>query len=700
MKQNVQSWFLMFIITSVLTLFTAIPAGFSQDEGVEIYRKVRVMVNSPEDMLLLQENDITVDHYQGNLKEGFILVLNQNETERLMAIGLPYEVLIADLNQYYRNRRPLTQEELEKGRQIQQADNVTGFEYGSMGGFYTYDEVVTELDSMRLLYPNITEKSSLGITEQGRDIWMVKISDNPQVNESAAESAIYYDALHHAREPAAMAVTIYYMYWLLENYGVKPEATYLVDNREIFFIPVVNPDGYVYNQTTNPSGGGMWRKNRKDNPGSSCFGVDLNRNYSFGWGDPNGSSGDPCDNTYRGPTPFSEPETRAVRDLILAVSPAISFSTHSVAGRYLNPYGYTSISPDYDVYSEFASDFAVSNRYLYGRTSEMLGYFSSGTTRDYLHSEGTYAWTPEIGGSDFWPFQSEIIPLVSENLYPMKYLSWVGGAFADFQNYTILGNGYVGPADTLKLGITVKNRGLRMAAKQVMVDVATNYPHAVPLVTTVNYDSISARQIKNNFSQPVLFLITTSATFLDEIPLYVTISQEGVVSSRDTVTVTVGKITAMFSDDAENGKINWTPGGAGQPQWDTTYVGFYSEYHAFADSRYGNSANNVNSYFTLSQNIDLSQALNPRLEFWAKWAIEPPEFSLYDYVRLQVSTNNGTTWTSLSTSHTQNHSGQPNYYGIKHWVKEEIDLSAYVGQQVKFRFLMHTDGGLVLTISK
>jgi hypothetical protein len=124
-------------------------------------------------------------------------------------------------------------------------------------------------------------------------------------------------------------------------------------------------------------------------------------------------------------------------------------------------------------------------------------------------------------------------------------------------------------------------------------------------------------------------------------------------------------------------------------------VGFYSEYHAFADSRYGNSGNNVNSYFTLTQNVDLSQALNPRLEFRAKWAIEPPGFSLYDYARIQISTNDGTTWASLSTNHTQNYSGQPNYYGIKHWVKEDIDLSAYIGQQVRFRFLMHTDENTV-----
>lgn len=690
MRRNIQNRLPVLAVTVILILLADLPAAFSQDTAVETYSKVRVMVTAPNDLLLLEQNGVSVEGFRGNLKTGIELVLNEYELANLQQCGLPYEVLIPDMNEFYRNRRPATEVELERGRQIGRQDNVSGFEYGSMGGFYTYAEVAAELDSMTLLYPNIiTAKTSIGMTEQGRDIWMVKISDNPGLDESNTEPAIYYDAVHHAREPAAMAVTIYYMYWLLENYGLNPEATYLVDNREMFFVPIVNPDGYVYNQTTNPNGGGMWRKNRRDNANSSCYGIDLNRNYSYGWGDPGGSSGDPCSETYRGETPFSEPETQAVRDLALAVHPAIAFSIHSVAGRYLNPYGYNNVSPDFDVYSEFASDFAAANQYLYGRTSEMLGYFSSGTTRDYLHSEGAYAWTPEIGGSGFWPSQSEIFPLVSENLYPMKYLSWVGGAFADFQNYAILGSGNAAPGDTLKVGISVKNRGLKLPAKQVVVNIATEYPHLIPLVNAVDYDSIASRQIENNFSQPFEFLLSPSAAFLDEIHLIVSITQEGVQTALDTLTIVVGKANVLFSDNAENGKVNWNSSGSGQP-WDTTYVDFYSESHSFADSRYGNSGNNVSTYLTMNQNVDLAGALYPRVEFWAKWATEAG----YDYVRFQISVNNGASWTSLAGKYTQVFSGQPSYLGIKHWVKEEIDLSQYIGQQVRFRFYIDTDGGL------
>ena len=109
------------------------------------------------------------------------------------------------------------------------------------------------------LFPTlISQKFSVGTTIEGRPIYMVKISDNPTVSEN--EPQVLYTALHHAREPESMEQMIFFMFYLLENYGTDPEATYLVNNREMYFIPVINPDGYQYNYSTNPGGGGMWRK--------------------------------------------------------------------------------------------------------------------------------------------------------------------------------------------------------------------------------------------------------------------------------------------------------------------------------------------------------------------------------------------------------------------------------------------------------
>ena len=138
-----------------------------------------------------------------------------------------------------------------------------GFGNGSMGGHYTYWEVARQLDTMKLLYPNlITTRQVIGTTLKGRAIWAVKISDNPDLQESEPE--VLYTGLIHAREPAGMMSTVYFMWYLLTHYGTDPEATFLVDNRQIWFVPVVNADGYEYNRKFYPSGGGMHRKNARN----------------------------------------------------------------------------------------------------------------------------------------------------------------------------------------------------------------------------------------------------------------------------------------------------------------------------------------------------------------------------------------------------------------------------------------------------
>ncbi|NJL75266.1 MAG: zinc carboxypeptidase, partial [Saprospiraceae bacterium] len=119
----------------------------------------------------------------------------------------------------------------------------------------------------------------------------------------------------------------------------------LINNRQLYFVPVVNPDGYVYNQSTNPNGGGMWRKNRRNNTGS-CEGVDLNRNYDWMWSSTTGSSGDTCNDTYRGTAPFSEPESQAIRDFTTSINPPIAFTTHTFDGSYLFP-DFSNGSPEY-----------------------------------------------------------------------------------------------------------------------------------------------------------------------------------------------------------------------------------------------------------------------------------------------------------------------------------------------------------------
>src|SRR5690606_35124331 len=130
------------------------------------------------------------------------------------------------------------------------------------------------------------------------------------------------------------------------------------NNRELFFIPVVNPDGYEYNRSTDPAGGGFWRKNRRDN-GNGTFGVDLNRNYGplNYWNAPNGGSSTfSSSEVYRGPAPFSEPETEAIKNFLAEHEIKTALNYHSYGNYLIFPYGALGTeTPDSALFREFAA---------------------------------------------------------------------------------------------------------------------------------------------------------------------------------------------------------------------------------------------------------------------------------------------------------------------------------------------------------
>ena len=236
--------------------FSQIQSPSSVNPEAENYSIVKVFLENHDQFHILMDNDFDIDHVHGDPATGIKMHLKASDVLKLDKLGIKHEIVIHD---YYADYVKRQEKDLAKMGNISSTREASNFSLGSVGGFYSYDEVVTKLDEMTSLFPNLaTAKFSIGTSIEGRDIWALKISDNPNVDE--AEPVTYYDALHHAREPLSMAVTINYMFWLLENYSSNPEVQYLVDNRELYFVPVVNPDGYEYNKQTNPNGGGLWRK--------------------------------------------------------------------------------------------------------------------------------------------------------------------------------------------------------------------------------------------------------------------------------------------------------------------------------------------------------------------------------------------------------------------------------------------------------
>ncbi len=298
----------------------------------------------------------------------------------------------------------------------------------SMGGYHTYAEVKAFLDSIAAARPDLVSPVfSIGPSLEGRGIWGVKISNNPLVSDGRPE--VLYTALTHAREPASMEVLLYTIVHLLQNYGSDPFVTGLLDGRDLYFVPVVNPDGYVYNQSTNPSGGGFWRKNRRPNTGGS-FGVDLNRNFGYQWGIDNfGSSSTPSSETYRGTAPFSEPETQRLRDFVLSRNFTIEIDYHTYSNLWLFPWGYgTEPAADYWLYRALADSAVQHNGYIPGSAWQL--YLTNGTSIDWAYGADStnriYSFTPEVGGpSDgFWPPLSRIPVLAAENLMPNLFYAW------------------------------------------------------------------------------------------------------------------------------------------------------------------------------------------------------------------------------------------------------------------------------------
>lgn len=207
--------------------------------------------------------------------------------------------------------------------------------------YYSYQEVYDALLLHAMLYPDIASMVDLGYTTRDSvTLWAIKISDN--VAEQENEPDVLIDGVIHAREPMGASICMAIIDSLLYGYGRRPEITALVDETEIWVIPILNPEGYLYVETgiSNP----WWRKNKRDNNHNGIFdavvwvpcgsdyysmvdGVDMNRNYAEGWAF--AGSPDSCSIVYRGPAAFSENETAIERNLVADERPAAAISFHS-----------------------------------------------------------------------------------------------------------------------------------------------------------------------------------------------------------------------------------------------------------------------------------------------------------------------------------------------------------------------------------
>ncbi len=373
------------LLTLSFLLFSALPVGVNA--ALEPVMQVRVHLDDSAQMKEVSSLQLDIVHVEAG--EYIEIITDQGELDQLRLWGYDAEVIHQDLVTFYQSRLDRTKD---------------------MGGYHTYSEVVVALDSMHALNPSITtSKIDIGHTLEDSVIWAIKISDNPDMDEEEPE--VFYNSLIHAREPAGMEVLLYFMWYLLDNYGSEPEVTHLVDDRELWFVPVFNVDGYCYNQYTYPGGGGMWRKNRR--PCDGDWGVDLNCNWGYMWGYNDTGSNPNCSHlSYRGLEPFSEPATQVIRDFMLTRNFLMCMNNHAYGEWLLYPWGYEYLyTPDHQLFVAITESMAVFNGYTPSTVWEAMYMSSNGNAFDWQYAElGIVAIAPEIGtdSDGFWPPVSRI----------------------------------------------------------------------------------------------------------------------------------------------------------------------------------------------------------------------------------------------------------------------------------------------------
>lgn len=302
--------------------------------------------------------------------------------------------------------------------------------------YRTIVQLYADAAAFETQYPGLVQVTDVGDSwdkvmpggAAGFDMIMIRLT-----NEAIAgpKPRFFTDGGMHARELPTSELVMEYAEYLLTNYGTNPDVTALLDFSEVYILVNSNPDGHLENELNNS----YWRKNMDSNDGcSGSYGVDLNRNQDFKWGCCGGSSGDPCDETYRGPTPASEPEILAYETAVRGLFPdqrgpndgdvapitttGILLSYHNYAAEMLYPWGWTtSASPNAaDLrglavrYTSFPNRYAVSTAL----------YPVDGNTRDWAYGElGIPAYVIELDSDDFYASCSLLPGIVNENIPAM-----------------------------------------------------------------------------------------------------------------------------------------------------------------------------------------------------------------------------------------------------------------------------------------
>ncbi|XP_055047496.2 carboxypeptidase A1 [Misgurnus anguillicaudatus] len=398
-----------------LLVFTALFVAVLGKTTFEGHQVLRITAQDEAQINLLKElaeqEHLALDFWMGPVHESLPVDVRVpfNSLQPVRAFlahnHIQYRVMIEDVQDLLDEE----QRQMLKSRVIPRTtDDFDYANYHDLSAIYSFMDLLVAENS------GLVSKIVIGQSYEGRPLNVLKFSTG------ANRPGIWIDAGIHAREWVTQASGVWFAKKIVTEYGHDSVLTDILNNYDIFLEIVINPDGYEYTHRSNR----MWRKTRKPNPGSTCAGVDANRNWDASFGG-SGASSNPCSDSYHGPSAHSEPEVKAIVDFVKSHGNLKTFlSIHSYSQMLLYPHGYTSTpAKDQKELHELAGKAITAlqslynTRYTYGSIITTI-YRADGVTVDWTYNQGIkYSYTFELRDTGRYGFilpANQIIPTAEE----------------------------------------------------------------------------------------------------------------------------------------------------------------------------------------------------------------------------------------------------------------------------------------------
>jgi len=667
MLSNRCQLFLTFAVPAMCLAWTAAVTQGDEVKRYDNHKIIQIDLKTQADLDAVRQSGAIILDCRPGLKPTQVIASPEQFTQ-LEQLGRRIEIL-------HENAQAVV--DADK-RVVPRADVFDDFflDYHPWGEVSTIGTIPWYMNELVTRYSAFVSMSTIGGTIEARDIPALRITNDLIVDKPG----VVYFCDVHAREWITPTACLYLADHLMENYGTDPQVTDLVDNVEIFIVPVVNVDGYIYSWDYDR----WWRKNRRNN-GDGTWGVDLNRNWGYQWGyDDVGSSPYTDEATYRGTGPFSEPETQALRDFFYAhPNVRTMMDVHNYGELILWPWGYIpEPTPDSETYWEVGSAMQSLIYDVHGHTYAIGPgeiYSTNGASNDWGYGElGMLSLCYELRPVGYPYFElpaDEIIPnneeITPANLYLLGF-DWVRAAMRYSFPGGIPGRVTAGSDTTIDVNITSLGETVAPGTERLYHRFNAADPFTPLSLTSLGGGSYQAVLPAASCAAAPEFYFSATGDGGTTLTSPNNAPAEGVYSAA----VVTGELSFYVNELSTN--PGWSteglwgygaPTGGGGEYGNTDPTSGHTGANVYGYNLSGDYENNLPERDLTSAAIDCTGQTGIHLKFWRWLNVEQPA---YDRAHVRVS-NNGIDWVTVWA----------NYAVItdNSWTLQDLDISAVADNQ-------------------